>query len=265
MDALIRRHLLLFASAVYVVGAVLAAGYTVLYYPKQQQIARAMKFSSLMEQENTKMSKIKEARKAKSSSIGIRSLPEFLERINNIAKDTDVILTKLVPREGNRMAFDLQIAVDYFTFLKFAQRLESLDVTIHDIQIHPYDVSHSPPVHAITFSMTPRNDAEPLSGERLSRLAKQVTEENKRNPFQRFVYNPGVGVRKEIDLTWIYKLSGIGSVGGVRMATIDSREYEVGNKFKDMTIARIDADTVNLTKSTPNGVEKFVIRFRKSK
>ena len=47
------------------------------------------------------------------------------------------------------------------------------------------------------------------------------------------------------------------------MATIDSREYEAGTQFAGMTITGIDADRVNLVKHTPNGDEKYIIRFRK--
>ena len=98
---------------------------------------------------------------------------------------------------------------------RFSQLLERRDVIIHDIQVRPYDAGRTPPVHAISFSLTPRNDAEPMTGERLNRLKEMVDAPDKRNPFQRFV-SVGQVVRKEIDLTWIYKLSGIGSVGGVR-------------------------------------------------
>ncbi|MBF0561537.1 MAG: hypothetical protein HQL37_05840 [Alphaproteobacteria bacterium] len=271
--------------------ALLVAGYSALYMPAERQVERARKFTDVFSQENAKLDALNKAKKTVKDTSKIGSVPDFLERINSVAKDTGVSIRdkdgnvqkdkngkilrepgiwirKLVPHEGKELTFDIEIIEDYFKFLRFSQLLESLDVTIHDIQVHSYDLGHTTeggrplPIHAISFSITPRNDAAPLATARLARLDEMVKAPDKRNPFQRLVSINHV-VRNEIDLTWIYKLSGIGAVGGVRMATIESKEYEAGSVFAGMTVDRIESDVVNLIKKTDNGVEKYVIRFRK--
>ena len=229
--------------------------------PSQRKMDHARAFASVLASENQIMEKRLAGMKSKGDD-SVQNIHSFLQNITQVAKDTTIIINKLTPRENQKFTFDLQIVEDYFKFLQFSQLLERRDVIIHDIQVCPYDAGRTPPVHAISFSLTPRNDAEPMTGKRLNRLKEIVDAPDKRNPFQRFV-SVGQVVRKEIDLTWIYKLSGIGSVGGVRIATIDSREYEAGTQFADMTITGIDADRVNLFKHTPNGDEKYIIRFRR--
>ncbi|MEO5373024.1 MAG: hypothetical protein H7840_01965 [Alphaproteobacteria bacterium] len=279
MDAFIRANARLLGSAIYLTLGLLVAGYSFLYLPVERQTVHARKFAAVLALENTQLDETKQNLKKAKDRVGVSSVPDFLERINGVAKDTGiaikdssgrtvikdgVIINKLVPRENQKFTFDLQITEDYFKFLRFSRLLETLDVVINDIQVHPYDPGRSPPLHAISFSLTPRNDAVPLSGERLKELQEMVDAPNKRNPFQRFaVGKVSEQVRKEIDLTWIYKLSGIGSIGGVRMATIDGREYEAGGKFEGMTVLGVDADKVNLSKITANGEEKYIIRFRK--
>ena len=42
---------------------------------------------------------------------------------------------------------------DYYAFVRFTSRLESLNVTIHDLKVHPYNDTRTPPVHLIKFTI----------------------------------------------------------------------------------------------------------------
>lgn len=205
----------------------------------------------------------RKAEAGQSASAGITSLPAFLERINEIAQTTRVIIDELMPSKDEQLKFSIKIRADYFTYLRFAAKLESLNVSIHDLQVRPFDPRVTPPIHAIEFSITPRNDAAPLGGERLARMRDQVEEKNKRNPFQRFAFNEAnKEVLKQIELTWIHKLTGIGMSGGKRTATINGKDYAVDDELDGMKVTAIETDRLVLKKTTPDGVTEYLLKRR---
>ena len=265
------RHKGFVLSSIYLTTCLLLAGYSIMYSSRQTWIIHSQGAIREFSNENSAIAKklrdFEKARTEKNTEVaGIRSLPEFLKRINNIARETKVIIQKLTPDPDKALRFNLQIIEDYYDFIKFSAKLESLNVTIHDIEIHPYDLGKQPPLHVISFSLTPRADAEPLSSVRISNLLSRVKQKNRRNPFQRFAYNAKDNlVRPEIDLTWVYKLSGIGRVGDKRYVTINSQDYNAGDEFNGMVIKKIESRRVYLEKVTPNGIEKYQLKFRRVK
>jgi hypothetical protein len=194
----------------------------------------------------------------------INSIPAFLQNINTLANTTNVIIRKLAPDDRNKLKFYLEMFSDYYTFVKFTSRLESLNVTIHDLEVRPYNDTKTPPIHLIKFTITPTDDAAPMSSRRLRVLASQVNQKNKRNPFQRYAARTGPA-RACIDQTWVFKLSGIGTINSKAVATISSVDYTVGDKIAGMTVQSIKADRVELRKKTENGTECHILKFRKKK
>ncbi|MDG2284426.1 MAG: hypothetical protein P8N43_02705 [Alphaproteobacteria bacterium] len=168
------------------------------------------------------------------------------------------------PAAGAELKFKLAIITDYLTLLRFAAQLESLNVGINDLQVRPYDPTKTPVEHAIEFSITPRDDAKPVKSTWVKSIKDKVTVKNKRNPFQRFAYNKSEPKPSPwIDLTWIYRLSGIGRIGEARIATIDSRDYAVGDTLKDMVVDEILSDRIKLKRESADGVQTYVLGFRK--
>jgi hypothetical protein len=226
MDAFIRKYQSFVLSSLYLVFGLLMLGYSTLYSGKEIAIQDARILTQQLTAEKAVLDKkLKDreaAEKQTTSPQGIQSMPAFLEHINRVAQNTDVIINELTPSKDGELKFVIKMASSYFTFLRFAAGLESLNVSINDLAVRPYDNSKTPPIHAIEFSLTPRGDAEPLTGERLAALQAAVKEQNKRNPFQRFAYNVNTKrVTAEVDLTWIHKLSGIGRLGDKKVATIN--------------------------------------------
>ncbi|MBF0382720.1 MAG: hypothetical protein HQL69_16990 [Magnetococcales bacterium] len=268
MDAFLRKHQSLLLSTLFMVAGLLTAGYATIYSGKQAMIddlrivrkelvTRKSQLKALQQKSNDEQDKIK---------ASINSLPTFLSRINEIANNNDVIIRKLSPDSSNSLKFILEIVTDYFTFIRFTSDLESLDIVLDDIQLHPYDVNSTPPTHAISFSLIPRNDANPLSdNSRLKELKQWVSQKDKRNPFQRFAYDSSrKRVRPVIDLTWIYKLGGLGlTTEGVPYATIDRKNYIVGEKLFGYYITKIERDRVYLEKRTADGNIRYSLGFRK--
>lgn len=275
MDAFIQKYQPLIVSTFYLIFGLVLAGYSVFYSRLEvysHDLSKAREEIRSLNQDYKKRDEARlEASKKdeKASDVGIRYLPTFLDRINKIAHQNAVIIRKLTPARDNPLKFNLEFITDYFTFIHFSFGLESLDIILDDIQIHVYDPSKVPPLHAISFSLIPRNDAQPLGeSERMAVLKTQVDMKEKRNPFQRLVglREPGSGPLPTIDLTWLYKLGGLGLMPDRQpYATIDQRNYLVGEKLDGRVITEIGKDRLYLEKVTPEGKARFLLTFRKRK
>lgn len=271
MDAFIRRNLNFLVSLSYLTFGIWLFGYSTIYMRNDSGLKQAGAVDQLMRAENDKlkaMAKERDERRAAGNAAGLQSLPTFLGHINAIASQTKVIIRELTPSHDSSLKFVLKLTADYFTFLRFLSELEALNVIVNDLQIHPYDPRKTPPEHAIEFSITPRGNGDPLpnANERISALREQVAEPNKRNPFQRFAFDKANNeVSKDIELTWLYRLTGVGRIGDHRIATINGQDYGVGDSLDGMVIGAIDSDRVMLKKDSKElGSVRYVLKFRPS-
>lgn len=271
MDSVLKSNASFALSLLYVVTGVVLLGYVAYYRPLEIAAADARRLATIIQSENAPLKEEEERRKKADADPdpGIRSLPTFLEHINRLAQDTNVIIRELMPSRDGALKFVLKINTDYLTFLRFAANLESLNVSINDLQVRPFDPSQTPPLHVIEFSITPRGDAAPLTSERIRALREQVAAKDKRNPFQRFAFiKETKQITPEVDLTWIHRLSGMGRIGDRRVATINTREFGVGDEIeKDsgLRITAIEADLVRLERQTSDGTTKYILRPRRSR
>ena len=268
MDALIRENAQLVLSTVYLAATLFFAGYAFIYTSFDAATADMRAAADQLGTESVALkAQQKDTKKIEEEvKVQLNKIPVFLGHINQLAKDNKVIINKLVPDARDRLKFGIELFTDYFTFLRFAADLESLNVTIHDLQVRPYDNTKSPPIHFITFSITPTNDAEKLEDVRLIMLGKLVAEKNKRNPFQRFAYSKEEDtVSRRIDLTWVHKLQGIGTINNKKFANINGIDYAVGDDFSKMQVTEVRSDRVFLSKKTDEGDQRFVLKFRKKK
>lgn len=267
MDAFIRKYSSFIMSSLYLVMGLLALGYATLISPREIAQEGAANLARILSGEIATLKKEQSAREEVKNkpSNGIRSLPAFLEHINNTARETDIIIRELIPGKEGDLKFVLKVTSDYYKFLKLAAKLEKLNLTINDLQVRPYKMTATPPEHVIEFSLTPRGDAEPLASDRFSKLDSMVSSESKRNPFQRFAFNAETkAISRDIDMTWIYHMTSIGKSGGREVATIDGSDYFVGDKLKQgHVVTAIAGDEVRLEQKTDNGTETYFIRYRK--
>ena len=266
MDAFIRNNLSLVLSTLYLLVCCAIAAYAILYIPKATAIADLKIANRLAATENLALKNWLKSQKTADEKIEARinSIPAFLQNINTLANTSNVIIRRLAPDDRNKLKFYLEMFSDYYTFVRFTSRLESLNVTIHDLEVRPYNDTKNPPVHLIKFAITPTDDAAPMSGSRLRVLASQVSQKNKRNPFQRYAARTGPA-KACIDQTWVFKLSGIGTINNKAVATISSVDYKAGDTLADMTIRTIKGDRVELQKKTENGTECHILKFRQKK
>lgn len=266
MDAFIRNNVPLVLSSLYLLASLAFAGYALLYVPKQAGIADLRIAQQVVAKETVTLKKSLQAFKQEKKKVEnrINSIPAFLRRINELANANQVIIRKLVPDEFDKLKFNLEMFSDYYTFIRFASSLENLNVTIHDLEVRPYNNTKTPPIHFIKFAITPTDDAAPLSFERAIWLVKRVQQKDKRNPFQRFAARKG-RVTACIDQTWVYRLSGIGVINSKAVATISNVDYKVGDRVADMMIKAIKSDRVELQRQTKEGNECHILKFRQKK
>jgi hypothetical protein len=270
MDALLRKHQSLIFSTLYMVLGLMAAGYATVYSGKEAMIKDLRKVHRELKAEKKQLEELKkkESEETDKSKEDKNSLPVFLTNINRIAQNNKVIIRELSPNnEDNQLKFQLQLITDYFSFIRFTSELEALDIILDDIQLHPYDNGRTPPMHAISFSLIPRNNASPLSDDvRLKNLQEWVNKTDRRNPFQRFAYDTTLKrVRPVIDLTWIHKLSGLGRTkSNQKYASISRKKYFVGSKLDGLIITAIDEKNkqVSLEKRSEDGKVRYTLGFR---
>ncbi|MBF0383959.1 MAG: hypothetical protein HQL69_23325, partial [Magnetococcales bacterium] len=190
----------------------------------------------------------------------------FLSTINNIAKEKEIIINTLSPVNDQPLKYKLTFVADYYSFISFVYKLESLDIILEGIKIHPYKIENNIPIHDISFTIIPRNDASPmLVKQKYIDFDVEVDNKNIRNPFQHFVYFGEQELTKtDVNLSMEYKLTGIGiGVDGKKEATIDNKLYRIGDELDGKTIKTIKKNTVIMEKTIKDSVpKKYIITFR---
>ena len=272
MDRFIRENSRLILSTLFVIGSIMFAGYNILYTQNEARIKGIREINTLLVSEQKTLTQL--VARAKQSSqikgdkgqvVPVTDVTVFLKKINTIAHVNDVIIRKLSPDREKENSFKIEFIDDYYTFLRFVSMLEAMDILLGDIHVRPYDMGKVPPLHFITFSVVPRRDVKELQGQRLEELKKRVAEKNRRNPFQRFAFSNKKEFRPRIDLTWMYKLTAIGTSKGEKYATIDHHTYQVGDWLdgeKGKKITSIATDRLYLQQKGEEGLREFVLKFR---
>ena len=271
MEAFIRNNQTLILSTLYLALSLLVLGYAMGYSVLKVETADlAVARKHIWTETNKLREKLKNQNVKKEKVVAaIDSIPAFLQHINSLAQLHKVIIRELTPDSQNKLKYRIEIWVDYPTFLRFTASMENLNVSISDLEIRPYNLSKTPPIHVVTFYITPKDNAAPLKSERLENLLVAVAEQGKRNPFIRKVSLPGQDGPLFIDLTWVHKLSMITRQGGKQIALIDNQDYAIGETFKSVegaiTLREISKKQIIFAKKTEQGTQKYVMKFRKKK
>lgn len=189
------------------------------------------------------------------------TVPKLLTRINNTCKAPKVVIRTLKPDMANPFVFELQFIANYFDFLRVLSEFEKLNIIIHKIDIKPYEIKKNNSKHIITLNIEAVDGGERLSQKDVVFLQTELNKKRKRDPFQRFA-KVGTRIKRLVDLTWMYKLSGIGKVDGKYVATINHRIYYNKSTFNGMRITNITPKGVLLQKYTSNGVVNYILKFR---
>jgi hypothetical protein len=252
-------------SFIVLIGAIIFAFNYAYLKPLEQYNELINSMSQKYKSDEMKLySKLKELEKEQekpSDEIKLDTIPSLLKRINDTCRVPDVIIRKLDPVGNNPFAFTLEFISSYFDFINVLSEFEKLNIIIHTIDIKPFQITKNSSKHIISLVIEAIDGGEKLSQKKVSFMNQEIQKHKKRDPFQRFA-KMGMDVERLIDLSWEYKLSGIGKIGGRYVATIDRKLYFEGDRINQMKITNISKKSVYLEKTTQNGLTNFVINFR---
>ena len=196
--------------------------------------------------------------------VALNTIPQLLMRINNTCKAPKVVIRTLIPHTENPFAFELKFISNYFDFLHVLSEFEKLNININKIDIKPYEIKNNNSKHIITLDIEAINGGDKLSKDDVAFLDLELNKTKKRDPFQRFA-KIGNSIKRLVDLTWMYHLSGLGKIDGNFVATINHRIYYKGSLFNGMKVTNITSKGVVLSKDTSNGVVNYILNFRYKK
>ena len=157
----------------------------------------------------------------------------------------------------NDTPYRLSCFAPFYRLVNFLQRIEASNLAVQDMDVLPFSERQN----KIQIVLTVTKDQ--MSKDNLQVLAdlKKSADQHLRNPFQRDVGAQETARAPDvIDLTWKFKLTGIG-FDRSRYANINHKNYYVGDEFSGMRIVRIENDRVDLTDNS----QKYMIGFRYKK
>jgi hypothetical protein len=198
------------------------------------------------------------------SEDGGATVPEMLSRVQEIAAQKIVTLTGLEPVPADPEQFKLGLVARYGSLLGFLARFERLRVSITGFDISPAMDSPGSLLVSVNFRHTPI--ASPISDQRVKEFETKLRSIAVRDPF-----DPAAGAIRMAadtdadDLTWTYHLTSISLIGNTRYATIDGRDYNVGDRLQGLVVSAIGNDNVTLM-SRENGKERQrYLKFRSAR
>ena len=187
----------------------------------------------------------------------INDVPTFLEMLNTKLEAAGLELDTVKKSEDNDYTYEVITYATFDRLLDFLYRTEQSNLAIQDLDIHPY--SGEKRLINIKLQLIPdemnKDDLQSFNafqrkyGERL------------RDPFEKekVIQVPTDSAPQKINLTWKYRLTGIG-VDKERYATIDHNNYYVNDVFNGMRVTQILSDQVHLV--SKDGRTKYLIAFR---
>jgi hypothetical protein len=241
--------------------------FQVYYTPLKEYTKTIEKLSSKYKQEelniHLKLEQMRDKKEVKieNDNSKLKSVPSLLVRINNTFLVSNVSMKSLEPFQEDPFRFKLEFISNYFDFLNVLSEFEKLNININSIDVKPLNDDIKNPKHLIVFDISAIDGGERLSKKAVEFLDAQLNKKMKRDPFQQFT-NSSIKTNRIINLTWVYKLSGIGKIGGKYVATIEHKPYFKDDSFKDLKVLKIDSNSVILGKETKNGLNKYILKFR---
>jgi hypothetical protein len=185
----------------------------------------------------------------------VSDVPMFLQKINAESIASGMELSHIEKLDDT--TYRLTAFAPFYRLVHFLYRVEEANLAIQDLDIQPFSTL----TNQIRITLK-------VIGRKMSRnnelaLKDFHRDRNRafRDPFQK---DPGTGEPARspdvIDLTWKFKLTGIG-FGKQKSANIDRKKYSEGDLFNTMRIVRIQRDRVDLE----SGSQRFFISFRYKK
>lgn len=188
------------------------------------------------------------------------TLPDLLTRTQELAAEHAITVVGVEPVPGDTEQFKLNLAAPYDHLLEFVANFEALQVSISGFDIAPAMENRGLLAASLTFSHIPAPSVAP---ERIKEFSARLRAVALRDPF-----NPSTALIRmaadpdATDLTWTYHLTSISQIGKTRYATIDGRDYNIGDRLKGLVVSAIGEDNVTLLDGENGKQRRRFLKFR---
>lgn len=206
-------------------------------------------------QESDPSLKKKEATASSLERGPVSDVPMFLQKINEETIASGMELSQV--QKVDETTYRLSAFAPFYRLVHFLFEIEESNLAVQDLDVHPFSI------HENKIDVTIKVMGQKMG--KNSRLALDDFRRERTKPFRDpFRKDPGTGEPAGppdvIDLTWKFKLTGIG-FGERKSANIDRKPYHEGDLFNNMRVVRIARDRVELESDS----QKFFIGFRYKK
>src|SRR5258705_8527544 len=162
-----------------------------------------------------------------------------------MAEKTVVRFRGLDPVPADPEQFKLGLVARYESFLGFLAHFETLQVSVTGFDISQAMDNPDSLIVSLSFSHTAAPSQ--VTSQRIKEFEVRLRTVALRDPF-----NPAAGNVRMVadtntdDLTWTFHLTSISQIGKTKYATIDGRDYNVGDKLQGLVVSAICNDNVTL-------------------
>lgn len=173
----------------------------------------------------------------------------FLRQLRTSAAHGTAGITRLAPRPHDPRTLDVELVASFPAFLALAGDIERLGARLHGVRIRPAEAAQdhdAAPRQSVAFSLEVPH--------RLASAGPADPGQPAPAPRDPFAAIPGPG---GTGLAVPFVLTGLTWTGAGPMATIDNRDYLVGDRLGDMTITAIGGAGVSLEA----GTRRLQLRF----
>lgn len=189
------------------------------------------------------------------------TVPRLLAQVQELAVNLGVDVYTLAPTEPGSGLYRMTMVAGYDNYIRFLARFETLQVEISEMTVTPLEGASNRLTVTLGFR---RNSAGAThSFADAAAFEAGLRGEPPRDPFN--AWNGVVAWRPQADsadLTWVHHLTGVSEIGESRIATIDDRDYRVGDTLRGRIVTAISQDSVTLTEQTPDGERDYRVSFR---
>ncbi|OAI43627.1 hypothetical protein AYO42_01415 [Rhizomicrobium sp. SCGC AG-212-E05] len=186
------------------------------------------------------------------------TMPDLLAGLQEAASQNNVAIRSMAPDPAEPSKIRLGVEGDFRSAMLFLGRIETFQIGISAFDFAPDEDGSLAGTIDIQHSGKP--GAPPSFADYLDAILKYTAV---RNPFEIGDPIPLPNAGSDLgDISWTYHLTSITLYGAERVATIDGKDYRVGDNFNGMRIVAMGPSSVSLR--APNMPLTQKLHFRQN-
>ncbi len=192
------------------------------------------------------------------NTITTLSTPDLLAKMQETATASRVTIRTITPVPANADALQIVASGDFRDMMRYLARLETLSIAITGFRLSQDEDGDA------NLALSLVKSAKPAAPDALADYIDAMTQYSAvRDPFSAGDPVPLENAGNELgDISWTYHLSSISLLGAMRVATIDGKDYEIGDTLAGMKVTAIGPSSVTL--QAPGKVLPQKLHFRRN-